>query len=310
MEYGVHFLEQITPTEAMFRRMDRVLAAGRTKFQNYAIFDTRFFGKVLTLDKDVQSTERDEYVYHETLVWPAMLHHPRPRSVFIIGGGEGATLREVLRDPSVKRAVMVDIDDELVAMARTHLKEWHQGAFDDPRAEVCTTDARRWLEEHDERFDVILSDLTDPVGEDNPARMLYTVEFYDLLRSRLSPGGAFAMQAGMILLTHHRAHAIVHRTVRESFRFVRSYTNMIPGFFLNFGFLLASDAQDPDGVGEALITQRIADRGIPLRHLTGPFLKSRFVLPRDLTAAIEEATMISRDESPFWMTEDGAAMQG
>ncbi|MCX7782879.1 MAG: fused MFS/spermidine synthase, partial [Meiothermus sp.] len=213
MEYGMYYLEQVTPYEAIYRRMDKVLAAGRTRFQNYFIFQTGAFGKVLVLDKDVQSTERDEYIYHETLVHPALLAHPNPRSVFIVGGAEGATLREVLRHPTVEKAVMCDIDDELVEMARTLLPEWHQGAFDDPRAQIITEDARGWLENHPDTYDVIMVDLNDPVGEDNPARMLFTVEFYELLKGRLNPGGLMAMQAGMILLTHHKMHPVGHHTV-------------------------------------------------------------------------------------------------
>ena len=110
MEHGLYFLEHLTQSESMQRRIVRVLSSGRTRFQDYFIFETPNFGKALVLDKDVQSTEKDEFVYHETLVHPAMLAHPNPESVLIIGGGEGATLREVLKHPSVRRAVMVDID--------------------------------------------------------------------------------------------------------------------------------------------------------------------------------------------------------
>lgn len=250
MDYGMYFFEHITPFETMVRRMERVIASGRTQYQDYFLFETKGFGKVLVLDKDVQSTERDEYVYHETLVHPAMLSHPEPKTVLIVGGGEGATLREVLKHPTVERAVMVDIDGELVEMARRHMPEWHQGAFDDPRTALVIQDARAYLENTQESYDVVIVDLTDPVGEDNPARLLYTVEFYRLVKAHLNPGGIMGMQAGMIMLTHHRIHPVIHRTVREAFRYVRSYKNHIPGFFLNFGFLLASDAFDPAAFSE------------------------------------------------------------
>lgn len=309
MEYGMYYLEQVTPYEAIYRRMDKVLAAGRTKFQDYFIFQTRAFGKVLVLDKDVQSTERDEYIYHETLVHPAMLAHPNPRSVFIVGGGEGATLREVLRHPTVQKAVMCDIDDELVEMARTLLPEWHQGAFDDPRARVVTEDARGYLENHPETYDVIIVDLNDPIGEDNPARMLFTVEFYELLKKRLNPGGLMAMQAGMILLTHHKMHPVVHHTVKQVFRHTRSYHNYIPGFMLNFGFIVASEAVDITGLSEGTLEARILERNLTLRHLEAPFIEAMFVLPKDLKEAIAAETMVSRDAEPFWLTEEGEARQ-
>lgn len=309
MEYGMYYLEQVTPYEAIYRRMDKVIAAGRSKFQDYFIFQSSGFGKVLVLDKDVQSTERDEYIYHETLVHPAMLAHPKPRSVFIVGGGEGATLREVLRHPSVEKAVMCDIDDELVAMARSLLPEWHQGAFDDPRAQVITEDARGWLENHPDPYDVIIVDLNDPIGEDTPARLLFTVEFYELLKRRLNPGGLMAMQAGMILLTHHKMHPVVHNTVRQVFRHTRSYHNYIPGFMLNFGFIVASDAVDITGLSEGTLEARILERQLPLKHLDAPFIEAMFVLPKDLKEAIAAEKMVSRDAAPFWLTNQGETRQ-
>lgn len=309
MQYGMYFLEQVTPYEALYRRMNKVLAAGRTKFQDYFIFQTGAFGKVLVLDKDVQSTERDEYVYHETLVHPAMLAHPNPRTVFIVGGGEGATLREVLRHPSVEKAVMCDIDGELVEMARTLLPEWHQGAFDDPRAQIVTEDARGWLANHPDTYDVIIVDLNDPIGEDNPARLLFTVEFYELIKKRLNPGGLMAMQAGMILLTHHKMHPVVHNTVKQVFRHTRSYHNYIPGFMLNFGFIVASDAVDITGLSEGTLEARILERQLPLKHLDAPYIEAMFVLPKDLKEAIAAETMVSRDAAPFWLTEEGDARQ-
>ncbi len=309
MEYGMYYLEQVTPYEAIYRRMDKVQAAGRTKFQDYFIFQTRAFGKVLVLDKDVQSTERDEYIYHETLVHPAMLAHPNPRSVFIVGGGEGATLREVLRHPTVEKAVMCDIDDELVEMARTLLPEWHQGAFDDPRAQIITEDARGYLENHPDTYDVIIVDLNDPIGEDNPARMLFTVEFYELLKKRLNPGGLMAMQAGMILLTHHKMHPVVHHTVKQVFKHTRSYRNYIPGFMLNFGFIVAAEAVDITGLSEGTLEARILERNLALRHLEAPFIEAMFVLPKDLKEAIAAEKMVSRDAEPFWLTEEGEARQ-
>lgn len=309
MDSGIYYMEVVTPWETIIRKTKRVLDSGRTRFQDFRIFETEAFGKILVLDKDVQSTEKDEYIYHETLVHPAMLTHPEPKTVMIIGGGEGATLREVLRHPSVEKVVMVDIDDELVEMAKRLLPEWHQGSFDDPRAQVITADARTWLEQNDVRFDVIISDLVDPVGADSPARLLYTVEFYKLLLGRLNPGGVFGMQAGLLLLTHHHAHPVVYRTVREAFRHVRSYANYIPGFFLKFGFLLASDAFDPLSLSEGTIEARIRERNLPLRHLNAAFLEALFVLPRDVSEALENEKLVSTDASPYYLDEHGMAFQ-
>src|SRR3972149_10779996 len=112
------------------------LYLGATRFQKAEIITTKSFGRCLVLDGKIQSSELDEFIYHEALVHPAMLAHPKPEAVLIAGGGEGATLREVLAHRSVKRVVMVDLDQEGVELCRRHLPAWHQGSFDDPKVEL------------------------------------------------------------------------------------------------------------------------------------------------------------------------------
>ncbi len=310
MAYGLHFIEHITPEESLLRRVGRVLAQGETPYQSYLLYESRGFGKVLMLDAEVQSTERDEYIYHEALVHPAMLAHPEPREVLVVGGGEGATLREVLKHPSVARAVMVDIDRELVEVAREHMPEWHQGAFDDPRTELVFADARAWLEASDRRFDVIVLDLTDPVGRENPAKLLYTREFYELVAKKLAPGGVVVTQAGMLMLDRYQVHTVLHRTMREVFPFVRSYRDWIPSFFLAYGFIVAAEGFDPATYSPGVLGARILERGLELRHLDADFIEAMFVLPRDMRAWIEAETVVSTDARPFYLTPEGEARVG
>src|SRR6266545_2239411 len=149
----------VLPGERAAYEVVRTLARAKTAFQDVEIAETRAHGLALFLDGMPQSAVSDEYVYHEALVHPALISHADPKRVLIAGGGEGATLREVLRHPGVERAVMVDIDGELVDLCREHLAEMHQGAFDDPRAEVVIGDALAYLREHEDRFDAIVVDL-------------------------------------------------------------------------------------------------------------------------------------------------------
>src|SRR6266481_8068312 len=157
------FFETTTPVEGHMHAIVRTLVEARTKFQQVEIMETASYGKCLVLDGRIQSSEADEFVYHEALVHPGLLAVDLPPTpVLVIGGGEGATLRETLKCPSVQRAVMVDIDDEVVALCRQHLPEMHRGAFDDPRTELRHEDARAYLERTDERFDLIIVDLVEP----------------------------------------------------------------------------------------------------------------------------------------------------
>lgn len=139
------------------------------------ILESPVFGKMLFIDGEGQSSQFDEFIYHEALVHPAMTAFGTPRRVLILGGGEGATLREVLKYDSVEQAVMVEWDETMVAMARKHLPTWHKGSFDDPRAQVIFDDVRAWLREVNNRFDVILVDLPDSFVIDNIAPLLKNV---------------------------------------------------------------------------------------------------------------------------------------
>lgn len=149
------------------------------------------FGKMLTIDGELQSTERDEYIYHEMLVHP-LASVIRGKRVKIYGGGEGATAREVLKWSSVERVVQVDWDEELLGHFRSVWRDWAQGAYEDPHLELRVADA--WVDccEDEEKYDYIIVDLPDPDDLD---------KFRDLLKGvvrQLAPGGAFVMNAGPV----------------------------------------------------------------------------------------------------------------
>src|SRR5205814_1016503 len=127
--------------------------------------------------------------YHECLVQPAMALHPHPRDILILGGGEGATVREILRHPRVRRVTMVDIDGEVVEFCRTYLARWHQGAFDHAKMRLVIKDAQKFITQTKEKFDIIISDLPTPMKAQDPIAGLYTLAFYRRLATRLNPGG-------------------------------------------------------------------------------------------------------------------------
>ncbi len=238
------FLEWLTPGRSTLKHVKRVIFQGRSRFQSVAVVEVEDEGKVLVLDGKTQSSESDEFIYHEALVHPAMLLHGSPEKVLILGGGEGATLREVLKYRSVKRAVMVDIDDLVVEIARKYLPEWHQGSFDDPRASLVIDDAWNFVAEGRERgFDVVISDLVDPL-EAGPATRLYSLEYYRMVKDVMSSDGVFVTQA--VSISHlARYHAIIKNTLSRVFKHVASYGVYVPSFDSMWGFVLASDSRDP-----------------------------------------------------------------
>src|SRR5579872_6664885 len=150
------YVEQVAPGEIHGHALSKTLVSGQTPFQAYAIVVSALFGKMLVLDGDTQSAQLDEAIYHEALVHPACALFGEPRRALILGGAEGASLRELLRVPTMQRATMVDIDGDVVAACREHLPEWSAGAFEDPRAELIVGDAKAYVESSTEQFDVIV----------------------------------------------------------------------------------------------------------------------------------------------------------
>merc|ERR1711937_115910 len=169
------------------------------------------------MDDKTQSTEVDEKVYHESLVHPAMLAHGAAKSVFVGGGGEFATTREILRHSSVEKCIMVDIDQLACEMCLEHLPEWADGCFEDPRLEVHYTDAMQWMTDYDGKFDVIIMDICDPI-EAGPGIALYFQEFYKMcVDKKLNPGGVLVTQSGCCsILNSDSCFSTIHTTLKSA----------------------------------------------------------------------------------------------
>ncbi|MFQ5579411.1 MAG: polyamine aminopropyltransferase [Nitrospiria bacterium] len=294
------FLDYLTPFEGHMHAIETVIFSKRTKFQQMEILETRSYGRCLVLDGKMQSSEEDEFIYHEALVHPAMLTHPNPEKVFIVGGGEGATLREILRHKSVQKVLMVDIDKEVVELCKRHLPEWHQGAFEDPRAELRFLDARKYLEETDERYDIIIIDICEPV-EEGPAYLLYTKEFYRLVMERLSDNGLISLQAGTTSTSDLLCFSAVYQTLKSVFPLVSPYQATIPSFGLPWGFALASKHFDPQSFEMEEIDRRIARRiDGELCSYDGETHLGQFMLQKQVRLNLEKQKRIIEDNQPLY----------
>jgi len=285
----------------MMIRVRQVIYSGKTAYQTVEVLDSEVFGRSLVLDGKTQSTERDEHIYHEALVHPAMLLHPEPRTVFIGGGGEGGTLREVLSHRSVTRVVMLDLDREVVDLCRRYLPQHHQGSFDDPRVELRHADARGYLQGCDERFDLMIMDLVDPL-EGGPAYLLYTEEYYRIAKSKMNAGGILATQSGPAGLTNHReCFTTIYNTLAKTFKHTAAYQAHVPAFQILWGFTLASDSALPtlaDGEIDRLISERTNKE---LKFYDGETHRNMFALPKYLRQGIREEARINRDANPVFM---------
>ena len=276
----------------------RRIFSGRSEFQQIDIIETHEYGRMLLLDGVAQSSEKDEFIYHDVMVHPAMLTHPRPEKVCIIGGAEGATLREVLRHPSMTRVVMVDIDDQLVGLCREHLPDWSGGAYDDPRLELHFGDGRSFLENLDETFDVILVDLSDPVPE-SPAVFLFTREFYQVIKDRLTPGGAACFQGESLKPWRMEMHARMMHTLNSLFPVVAAYPYLMPCFHELHAMILVSRDADPRDID---LGARARERGLVLRYLTPKYIQGIFNMPGFTEEAYRNHPDILTDENHLVVT--------
>lgn len=276
-ENGIHVGADVSCSDLHVYRGKRIVYEHQTAFQRLTIVDTYNFGRILMLDGTVQSAQCDEALYHELLIQPAMLCHPDPRDVLIIGGGEGASLREVLAHSGVNSVTMVDIDGEVVEACRKHLPTWHCGAFDDRRARVLYADGRKFIEETDANYDVVVIDVVDML-DNGPAQSLYTKQFYESLRDRLRPGFVVAVQGLEFSFNNWHEHSALLRTLRSVFQHVHSYGTMIPSFLSSWGFVVASDVY-PEQRWNARDIDMAISRKLPpnwMVHLNGIYLEKLF----------------------------------
>jgi spermidine synthase len=263
----------------LWRRLETRVAL-QTPFQALEIARLETLGWCLLLDGKIQSSELDDKLYHELLVHPALLAHPAPRRVLILGGGEGATLREVLRHPTVAEAVMVDLDGDVVSLCREHLPFYADGAYEDPRARLVIDDAWRYLQEQagNRRFDVVIADLTDP-GPVGPAGGLYNAAFFSAIRRCLTPAGLFVSQVGGLRYARERALAVeIADTLRPTFASVFGYGDFIATYDFVWLFLLATCAHRAT-LRWRTLQQRIAARGLRLSHYGERLHQRAFALP-------------------------------
>ncbi|HCH10677.1 MAG TPA: polyamine aminopropyltransferase [Dehalococcoidia bacterium] len=293
--------ELITPGLLQTERRLRVFYRGQTEYQHVEVMDGATFGRTLVLDGKTQSTEVDEFAYHEALVHPSMIAHPNPKSVFVAGGGEGATIREVMSHRSVEQVVMVDIDKQVVDLCREYLPNHHQGSFDDPRLELHHMDALEFLEDTSLRFDVVIIDVPDPL-EAGPAYLLFTQEFYSLLKERLRPGGLMVAQSGPTgPAFYEQCFSAVANTVGSVFSGVYLSEAFVPSFGTTWGFVIGSTGPDPTSLSVEETDSRISDRiDGELRFLDGITLRGMTSVPKYLRKAVDaEEKIITRDHPIF-----------
>ena len=264
--------------------VDEVYFERRTGHQHLLIFHNSLFGRVMALDGVIQTTERDEFIYHEMLSHVPIFSHGAVRSVLIVGGGDGAMLREVCRHRDIERVTLVEIDAEVVAMAKRYLPNHSAGAFEDPRLQLVIADGLDYVQGTESRFDVVISDSTDPIG---PGEALFTRAFYQGCRRCLNRGGVLVTQNGVTFMQIDEVKTTAQR-LREVFADSTFYTAAVPtyvGGIMTFAW--ASDTPELRNVSTGLLRERFARSGIRTRYYNSAIHQAAFALPQYVIDALD-----------------------
>jgi len=259
------------PGRALSLQIRKVLFEGRSRFQKVRIFDSVGCGRVLTLDGIIQLTESDEFAYQEMQAHVPLFAHPHPKSVLVIGGGDGGVIREVARHKGVKRIDLCEIDEMVIEVSKKYLPFTACG-FDDPRVTVHVEDGATFMVRNKAAYDVIIVDSSDPIG---PAEVLYKAPFYRNMRAALKPGGMILTQAESVWL-HRDLIQPLFKMARRIFKRVAYCYTCVPTYPSGqIGLLVASTGP------QVQVPVRKPDKAMKrsLRYYTPEIHKASFCLP-------------------------------
>lgn len=256
---------------ALTVKVDRVIEHFRSDFQEIAVLETAGHGRMLVLDGIIQLTEADETGYHEMIAHVPLMAHPRPGNVLVIGGGDGGTVREVIKHPSVERVTLCEIDPEVIRVSREHLPGLAE-ALDDPRVEIRCQDGAAFAAERQGAFDLIIVDSSDPIG---PAEVLFRAPFYKAMAAALREDGLVVSQAESFFY-HPDLIGGLYRFIPDIFPKAAYYTTQVPTYPSGLiGFTFCSLGPDP----WPLVDPTRADALGPLDYYSPAVHRAAFSLP-------------------------------
>lgn len=266
-------------------RMEKLLHEVRTEHQHLVIFENPRMGRVMALDGVIQTTEADEFIYHEMLTHVPILAHGSAKRVLIIGGGDGGMLREVAKHGGVEHITMVEIDGTVVEMCKEFLPNHSKGAFDDPRLNLVIDDGMRFVATTTEKFDVIISDSTDPIG---PGEVLFSENFYQACRRCLNEGGILVTQNGTPFMQIEEVKTTAGR-LRSLFPDWHFYQAAVPTYIGgSMTFAWGATNTSYRKLSRECLQQRFAGSGIITRYYNPEIHIGAFALPQYVLQAINK----------------------
>ncbi len=264
-------------------KKDEVLFQSDTEHQELVIFRNDSFGRVMALDGVVQTTERDEFIYHEMMVHVPLFAHPNPKKVLIIGGGDGGILREVLKHQNVEAVTQVEIDQAVIDLCTKYLPRHSDGAYKNPRATIVIDDGANFVRSTQERFDVIISDSTDPIG---PGEVLFTKDFYTAEKGCLNEGGIMVAQNGVAFMQLSEV-VTSRKRLQPLYNDVHFYSASVPTYIGGIMcFAWATDDASLRQTDVGTLRQRFDASGIQTRYYNPEIHAASFALPQYVVEAL------------------------
>ncbi|MFJ2487905.1 polyamine aminopropyltransferase [Pseudomonas sp. NPDC087639] len=266
-------------------RMEKLLHEVRTEHQHLVIFQNPRMGRVMALDGVIQTTEADEFIYHEMLTHVPILAHGTAKRVLIIGGGDGGMLREVAKHGSVEHITMVEIDGTVVDMCKQFLPNHSKGAYEDPRLNLVIDDGMRFVATTTDKFDVIISDSTDPIG---PGEVLFSENFYQACHRCLNEGGILVTQNGTPFMQIDEVKTTAGR-LRSLFPDWHFYQAAVPTY-IGGSMTFAWGSTNPAyrKLSCETLRQRFIGSGIVTRYYNPEIHIGAFALPQYVLQAINK----------------------
>lgn len=263
---------------AMTYKVNKTIVTKKTRYQDLAIVDTDIFGKMLVLDGIVQLTEKDEFVYHEMIAHIPLFTHPNPRKVLVVGGGDGGTVREVLKHPSVQNVVLCEIDGDVIAECKKYLPQVSCG-LNDKRCTIIVGDGISYVKEHKNEYDVVIVDSTDPFSI---AEGLFKGNFYRDIYESLTDDGMFVAQTESPFYLPDTVRKVFN-DAKSVFPITKLFMAAIPTYPGGYwSFTIGSKKYDPSNVDIDSIPE------IGTKYYTRELHKACFVLPKFIRDIIGE----------------------
>ena len=281
------FEETLYDAHGQTLSIEEVYFEEKSEHQHIVIFHNSKFGRVMALDGVVQTTEKDEFIYHEMLTHVPILAHGSAENILIIGGGDGGMLREVLKHTSISNVTMVEIDKSVVDMCVKYLPSHSQGAFDDPKLNLVIADGAKYVAETKDKFDVIIVDSTDPIG---PGEVLFQFDFYKNCKAILSDNGIIATQNGVAFMQPEEiknTQKCFTNLFKDNYFYLAAVPTYVGG---DMAFGWGTDNAQHRHIDLDTLKQRFKDAGITTKYYNPVIHQGSFALPQYILDLIDSSS--------------------